>query len=586
MKKTLFLIVAIAITVSCFGQIKSSQTKQGTKYLSKTWLNADNQNLLNSKPKVIQPTGFSQAKVNYMTQNFDGTFVPTGWTQTILLTTKTWMQGNPTADPFTNIDPTNVFSAFCPYSLPAETQSEWLKSPSITGTSGAAALFLQFWAGYSYDYLPAGGLGNPGATLQCKISSDGGSTWTTLWDANNTPAFTGWVWRQVLVDISAYKSAPFMLAWHVSGADGDLIALDNAVVLEPPANDAGVSGISSPITTCSLLSSSQNIVVTIQNSGSSPISGFDVSYKINNGTAVTANYTGTIAGGASAVYTFTGAYAANMSTAGTYNIKSYTSLGGDVNATNDTAYASVAVGAASVPVIMGFESTENLQGWTVLDANTDGYTWGLYTGTGHTGTDYIGYSYNTASAANDWFFTKCTNLNSGTNYVLKFWYRGASTSFTEKMRVKIGTAPTAAGMTTQLVQYANIASATWTLSSTNFTVPSSGVYYIGFQCYSAADQYDLYMDDISVDVLVGVDENTVSAQTEVYPNPASNLITVNAPEKIRELSMLNMLGSLVYSQVVNANTVSINTTALQNGIYFIKIETESGTITKKIQVIR
>ena len=85
-----------------------------------------------------------------------------------------------------------------------------------------------------------------------------------------------------------------MLAWQVTGADGDLMALDNVAVYEPPSNDIGVSAITSPMTTCNLLSSSEPIVVTISNYGYSPISNFNVSYKINNNTPVTANYTGTI----------------------------------------------------------------------------------------------------------------------------------------------------------------------------------------------------------------------------------------------------------------------------------------------------
>jgi len=588
MKKFTLLLIAIAVSFSSIGQIKTQQTIKSPLVLSKTSLGTTNQNLESGNSKIYFPTKHSQAKATYLTQNFDGTFLPTGWTQSILLTTKTWMQGNPSADPFTNIDPTNVYSTICPYSLPAETQNEWLKTPSISGTSGAAALFLEFWAGYSYDWLPAGGQGNPGATLQCKISTDGGSTWNLLWDANNTPAFTGWVWRQVLIDISAYKSAPFMLAWQVTGADGDLMALDNVNVLEPPANDAGVSAITAPVTTCNLLSSAENIVVTILNSGSSAISGFNVSYKVNNNTPVTAIYSGTINGGTSASYTFTGANAANLSTAGTYSIKAYTTLTGDALATNDTAYTTITVGTTSIPFTMGFESTEDLNGWTVADNNTDGNTWGLYSdaANAHTGTDFIGYSYNTASAADDWFFTKCTTYNSGTNYVLKYYYKGSSALYTERMRVYRGSSNTVAAMTTQLVNLTSITNTTYTLSSTNFTVPSTGTYYLGFQCRSAADQDLLMIDDISVDVVLGIDNNGISLQTEVFPNPASNLITVNSKEKIKQLTLLNIVGSVVYKQLVDANNANINTISLLNGIYFVQIETEQGIVTKKIQIVK
>lgn len=581
MKKIYILTLITLVSFWGFGQ----STKMDTKMLNSSKTTLHGKKTLGDVKLPVIAYAPSQSKVSYLTQNFDGTWIPTGWTQTVVITAKTWQRANPLSTPFTTIDPTNVYSAICPYSLPSETQNEWLKSPSVTGTSSAAALQLKFWAGYSYDYLPAGGQGVPGATLICKISTNGGTTWTTLWDANNTPSFTGWVWRQVILDISSYKAAPFMIAWQVSGADGDLMALDNIVIEEPPTNDVGITAITAPVSSCTTLSASENVTVTVKNFGSATITSFPISYKVNNGAPVTATYTGSLISGATGTYTFTGANAANLSTPGNYTIKAYSALTGDVVLTNDTAAIAIYSGAATVPYFMGFENTESLAGWSYTDVNNDTYSWSIYSQAkyAHTGLGFAGYQYNVdgTTAADDWLFTKCINLVSGTSYQLKFYYRPLSSSFAEAMNVSIGTTNSVAGMTTQLVDLPSITDTTYPSSTTIFTVPSSGNYYIGFHVKSAADMYALLIDDISVDIVTGV-ASVENNEINVYPNPARNVINIDGTN-ISIVEMYNLVGEKVLSSI---NKNSIDVSSLDKGIYFIKIKQGENIFTKKISIVK
>jgi hypothetical protein len=501
MKKFTLFIMAISIAIVSFGQKHSTKTYANPAFSSKA-------QMISSIPNQINPSGIgkvfwtpsSGAKINYLTQNFDGTWLPTAWTQTTYNASYTWLQGNFTGIEFSNIDPTSVYSAACDWSPAGSTQNEWLKSTSITGTSTASSLFVKFWAGFNYSYLPVGGLGNPGSTLQCKISTNGGSTWTTLWDANNTPSFTGWEWQEISCNITAYKNAPFLLAWVITGSDGDGITLDNVMVYEPASNDAGVTKIMAPISSCSNLGSAENVTVQIKNFGTAAISGVPVSYKINNNAPVTATYSGSILPGDTVDYTF--ASSANLSVPGNYVITAYTGLTGDGVLSNDTTIAYLYSGSATIPFSMGFETTDNLTGWSLTDANADGYTWGIYTGASyaHTGSGFAIYQYNSTSAANDWLFTKCINLTSGTSYQLKFYYRAMNVLYPEALNVNIGQTTLVSGMTTQLVDLPNISDTNYQQSTTVFTVPSSGTYFIGFHCKSAADMYNLFIDDITVTV--------------------------------------------------------------------------------------
>ncbi len=97
------------------------------------------------------------------------------------------------------------------------------------------------------------------------------------------------------------------------------------------AMDAGVVDVTNPVSGVDI--GVENVTVTIMNMGSDPISGFDVSYSVDGGAAVTETYGGTIAAYASASYTFAASY--DFTADGCYDIMAYTSLVGDEYPDND-----------------------------------------------------------------------------------------------------------------------------------------------------------------------------------------------------------------------------------------------------------
>ena len=138
--------------------------------------------------------------------------------------------------------------------------------------------------------------------------------------------------------------------------------------------------------------------------------------------------------------------------------------------------------------------TENL--------NTGGSTWFTSTAwiAGELGYS-IKYAPNPSSAANNWFYLPAFNLTAGTLYNLKFKYlmTGSPASFTEKMKVAIGTDNISTAMTTVILDSPNIKNQNkYYRPMVTFSVPATGVYYIGFNVYSAANQSSLYVDSIAV----------------------------------------------------------------------------------------
>ncbi|MBC7129210.1 MAG: choice-of-anchor J domain-containing protein [Thermoplasmatales archaeon] len=141
-------------------------------------------------------------------------------------------------------------------------------------------------------------------------------------------------------------------------------------------------------------------------------------------------------------------------------------------------------------------------GWVVENTNGDTKYWETYNSSTYAHSGYISarYPYHTSNPANDWLFTPGLTLTAGTQYNLSFWYRAYSSSYAESMDVWVGTSQSSTGMTTKLWDNPSITNTVYAQASIIFTVPSDGTYYIGFHCYSGANMYYLYIDDIMVNL--------------------------------------------------------------------------------------
>ncbi len=98
---------------------------------------------------------------------------------------------------------------------------------------------------------------------------------------------------------------------------------------------------------------------------------------------------------------------------------------------------------------------------------------------------------------------------------------------------------------------------------------------------------------VVTDEFTGINDVNLNNNIEVYPNPASDVVSVsldlNASKNVN-ISIVNMLGAKVYSKflgTVNGSTTEkIDVSNLEVGIYMVRIETEKGTAVKKLNISR
>ncbi|MCK9291485.1 MAG: GEVED domain-containing protein, partial [Bacteroidales bacterium] len=202
--------------------------------------------------------------------------------------------------------------------------------------------------------------------------------------------------------------------------------------------------------------------------------------------------------------------------------------GGDLSAWSSPATFTTECGAADIPYVQDFESVTPpaIPACTRVVQGGNGNLWVTAVSPGYGFTSKVlRYNYNTANPANTWFFTQGINLTAGTSYRLSYDYGNNSASFTEKLRVAMGTAATIAAMTTELADHPEIKLAGKKTNIVDFTPNTTGVYYIGFQAYSAANEYYLYVDDIVVKLSPPPCSPPAAQPTALELTPATNSVT-------------------------------------------------------------
>ena len=67
----------------------------------------------------------------------------------------------------------------------------------------------------------------------------------------------------------------------------------------------------------------------------------------------------------------------------------------------------------------------------------------------------------------------------------------------------------------------------------------------------------------------------------IYPNPVKDVVMIQG-NSINEISVYNSVGVLVERIEVAGNEVEINMNDYNTGIYFVQVNTENGTATRKV----
>jgi hypothetical protein len=240
--------------------------------------------------------------------------------------------------------------------------------------------------------------------------------------------------------------------------------------------------------------------------------------------------------------------------------------------------------ADNVPYNQNFESATvpNLPSCTTQQNVGSGNLWTVQNNPGYGfTTKALRYAWNGSNAANVWFYTNGINLVGGTTYRITYDYGGTGTFFPEKLKVAYGTSANAAAMTNLLADHPNVISDIPVNNIVDFTPATSGVYYFGFNAYSIANQFYLFVDNIVVDVALS-NSDFDNSNFLAYPNPVRDILNISYTSEISSVRVINMIGQEVISRNINATSTQVDMSELSAGTYIVNVTVGDSVKTLKV----
>lgn len=149
----------------------------------------------------------------------------------------------------------------------------------------------------------------------------------------------------------------------------------------------------------------------------------------------------------------------------------------------------------TLPYVNGFDDATMQKHFNIIDANGDGKTWAWYNGMAR-------YTYSSTNAGDDWLVSPAIKLVAGKKYSFSIAAHAQTSSYPERLEVKIAKAGTAEALAAgaEVIAPTDITTQGFvTLKNEELTVSESGEYFIGVHAISDADKYYLFVDDFALE---------------------------------------------------------------------------------------
>jgi hypothetical protein len=104
--------------------------------------------------------------------------------------------------------------------------------------------------------------------------------------------------------------------------------------------------------------------------------------------------------------------------------------------------------------------------------------------------------------------------------------------------------------------------------------------YVAFRHHGVTDMFLIVIDDINITATppAASIEDMSSLINKVYPNPASDILNIEAFEEISTVEVSTLDGKVLKSLEVNANKTSVDVMNFEAGVYTYKVITRKGEV--------
>ena len=343
-------------------------------------------------------------------------------------------------------------------------------------------------------------------------------------------------------------------------------------------------------------------------------------YSIDGGTAVQETYTGSLAQGQSATITWPAATLASGTSTVTYNV---VSVNGAQNwqspaavSVPDETYSKLNATGVAAPLTEGMETAPLTGGYStdlttaifdgggigagsfgVLDGPT--FNYGAIGGFANSDRSIRFRFYSITSGEMNLVMQK---VNLGTNSELSFshayrQYQAENDQLEISVSTDCGATWTSvwseqgSGLATlppSTTQYVPAAASDWASNSIDLSAYDNMQDVVVKFTATSAYGNNLFVDDINIGGASSV-EDLASNTFDVYPNPATDVVTVELSEAgsaDAQVEVLDIKGQVVSSEVLTAgqSSIQVNTSTLASGVYTVRVKSESGVATERVVI--
>ncbi len=176
---------------------------------------------------------------------------------------------------------------------------------------------------------------------------------------------------------------------------------------------------------------------------------------------------------------------------------------------------------------------------------------------------------------NDWFFLPSMTLDATQTYKLQFQYRGAGwQGVGENLRVVLSGTQSPAGSIDTVWVRTNLNMTAFAQADTNFTVPSTGVYSLGFHAFSVADLDFIAVDDIQISIVSGFQNDKSINGLSIFPNPSNGIFNIKLSDAKNNaaVTITDVAGKQLISKVFNVDAGlvddELNMSGYAKGVYY------------------
>lgn len=235
----------------------------------------------------------------------------------------------------------------------------------------------------------------------------------------------------------------------------------------------------------------------------------------------------------------------------------------------------------TLPYVFNFDSVQTLQCWTTIDANNDGFTWGIFPGYGAANYSYDNDNYE-AIEPDDYLVSPAITLPSNGNFELFFQVYGLDESYVEEnYTVYVATENHSAADFVNAVYTETISESGVLEHSVNLNNYAGQTIYIAFRHHNCEDMFALVVKSVEIR---GMQAPTVSISAPATAI-AGNTVTLTAVGD----NIDNYSWTIEGATPATATTQSVDVVWNATGTYNISVTATnaagSGSATTTVNVI-